>query len=220
MERQGTSVQECIACGAASKISKRAPTGWKRRADELYCPGCWAKRYILRAISIPVSGPLDGDWKDLRASLRTMWDASTQASNWMITELYARDVRRGDEPKMPSLPRIYLYPEARKRFPQLPSTTLAAIEKTVSSRYCGSRYKVIWTCQQSLPAIIPIPGSLPSAKSNMARRVGRRTPNSLAPCGRRSHPPQAPGWSPFPPAARSFRSNCFRRSCPRGVVPL
>lgn len=58
---EGVIVQECIARGAAFKIFKRAPTGWKRRrADELYRPACWAKRYVLRAISIPVGAPLDG----------------------------------------------------------------------------------------------------------------------------------------------------------------
>jgi hypothetical protein len=82
----------------------------------------------------------------------------------MVTELFARDVRRGkDESKMQPMPRIYLYPEARARFPELPSQTLATLENAVSSRYRKIRYKVIWTCQQSLPSFrYPMPYSVPN----------------------------------------------------------
>ena len=81
------------------------PTGWKKLGDATYCPQCWRKKYILRAITMPVSSPLDCSWDELRKALRSMWAQTTAASNWMMTELYARDVRRGSEENATSLTR-------------------------------------------------------------------------------------------------------------------
>jgi hypothetical protein len=91
-----------------------------------------------------------------------MWAATTQASNWMMTELYARDVRRQGE-KMPPMARVYLYPEARERFPELPSAACAAIEQAAQRKYRALRYKLIWTCQVSLPTYrYPVPYPIPA----------------------------------------------------------
>ena len=52
----------------------------------------------------------------------------TAAANWMMTELYAHDVRRHDEAKMPRMGRQGdLYPEARRRFPGLAPQTVASL---------------------------------------------------------------------------------------------
>jgi hypothetical protein len=83
--------------------------------------------------------------------LHGMWAATTQASNWLITELYARDVRRGDEARMPAMPNVYLYPEARERFPTLPPRAIAALMQKVKRTYRAKRYDTIWTCAASLP---------------------------------------------------------------------
>lgn len=149
----------CVRCGLERpKPQKRLPRGWKRLRDEAYCPDCWRLQYILRAIIIPVASPVDCRWDELRNALRSMWTASTQVSNWMLTELYARDVRRSGEEKMPPMGRVYLYPEARIRFPQLPSQSIAALENTVQARYRAFRYQVIWACTASLPVYrYPIP---------------------------------------------------------------
>jgi hypothetical protein len=81
-----------------------------------------------------------------------MWAASTQASNWILTELYARDARRtGKEEKLPPMPKIYLYPELRERFPELPSQAVASLENTVKAKYRAKRYETIWTAKSSLP---------------------------------------------------------------------
>src|ERR1039458_10128537 len=111
----------CAGCSIsrAAKLTPkgepRTPTGWKKLGDATYCPQCWRKKYILRAITMPVASPLDCSWDELRKVLRTMWAQTTAASNWMMTELYARDVRRGSEEKMPPMARVYLYPETRVR---------------------------------------------------------------------------------------------------------
>ena len=85
-----------IACAGCSisravkptpKGEPRTPTGWKKLGDATYCPLCWRKQYILRAITMPVASPLDCTWDELRKALRTMWAQATAASNWMMTEM-------------------------------------------------------------------------------------------------------------------------------------
>lgn len=144
---------KCSDCGLMrSKPAKRMPMGWKRQAEDLYCPDCWRKRYILRAVTMAVAAPDEGaTWENLRAALHSVWRLTTQASNWILTELYARDVRRGDEEKMPPMTASYLYPEIRARFPLMPSQACAALEKAVTAKYRAKRYEVIWTCGAALP---------------------------------------------------------------------
>src|SRR5205814_6602877 len=86
----------------------------------VYCPECWAKRYLLRAVSMPVASPYGCTWDELRADLKLMWRETTRASNWLMTRLYSSDVRRNGEPKMPPMPKLYLYPALRQVFPALP----------------------------------------------------------------------------------------------------
>jgi hypothetical protein len=139
------------------------PSGWKRRGDDVFCGSCWRSRFILRAITMPISSPLDCSWDDLHAAVKEMWRVTTRASNWMMTELYARDVRRNGDDKMPPMPKAYLYPEARERFPSLPSRTVASLEHATQGRYRKARYEVIWTCSRSLPTHrYPVPFPMPS----------------------------------------------------------
>jgi hypothetical protein len=166
-EKEGVLVT-CSGCAMERKTKltpknePRTPKGWKRTGEAFLCSQCWGKKYILRAITMPVASP-DGDWKDLRADLKTMWVQTTQACNWLMTELYARDVRRNGEDKMPAMPVVYLYPEARRRFPDLPSVTVAGLEQTVKAKYRAKRYEVIWTCASALPTYrYPTPFPIPN----------------------------------------------------------
>ena len=154
----------CSSCQAVrEKPEKRLPSGWKRRAEEVLCDTCWSKRYILRAIAIPIAFPVECDWQELRSALNECWKATTQASNWMMTELYTRDARPTGQERMPPMARIYLYPETRARFPQLPSQTCAALEQAVQKKYRAARYKLIWTSQVSLPMYrYPTPFPVPN----------------------------------------------------------
>jgi len=112
---------------------------------------------------MPVSSPLDCSWEDLRKALRAIWVQTTAASNWMMTELYARDVRRGSEEKTPPMTRVYLYPEARARFSGLPSQTVASLVNSVQRKYLAVRYPVAWTAAASLPTHrYPTPFPVPS----------------------------------------------------------
>lgn len=131
----------------------KLPLGWKRKNEDPVCRECWNKAYLLRALTFPVAEPLSGTWKELEADLKAMWVQSTAASNWMMTECYARDVRRaGGETKMPPMPRLYLYPEARAKFPNLPPQSVVSIEQAVQRKYRSNRYKVLWTGGASLPS--------------------------------------------------------------------
>jgi hypothetical protein len=154
----------CRRCGLSrNDLGKRLPRGWKRQSEFVYCATCWNSLYVLRAITLPVAGSLDCGWEELRAMLHGMWAAATQASNWLITELYTRDVRRGNEVRMPPMPNVYLYPEARERFPTLPPRAIGALVQKVQRTYRAKRYDTIWTCAASLPTFrYPSPFSTPS----------------------------------------------------------
>src|ERR1017187_5094048 len=142
----------CVACSTeGKKPSTRLPQGWKRRGGEIYCRTCWSSDLILRAISIPVASPLDCKWDELRRELSKMWTQTTNCANWMMTELYARDFRRTDEEKMRRMEPVYLYPEARVRFPGLPSQSVASLEHSIQGKYRAKRYEVVWRSSASLP---------------------------------------------------------------------
>lgn len=156
---------KCLFCATESKNDKRTPHGWHRDpAGNPVCEKCWDSRYVLRAVTFPVVGPVGKTWDEFRPVLNAAWSASTSLSNWLMTELYARDVRRqpGME-KLPPMLGIYLYPEARARFRGLASRTIATMEHAVSGKYRAARYKVIWTCEASLPTFrYPTPYAVPN----------------------------------------------------------
>ncbi len=140
----------CSICQRTGK-TERLPRGWKRREEVVFCEACWRERYILRSIAIPVVEPMGEDWHNFREALKLGWVQATAAANWMMTELYARDFRRGREDKMPPMKRVYLYPEARERFPGLTPQSVVSIENAVQAAYRAARYEVLWTCSASLP---------------------------------------------------------------------
>jgi hypothetical protein len=139
------------ACGRTGK-NKRLPTGWKRHENVVYCDTCWRQRYLLRAIALPVASPVEITWSALRNEIKALWVETTRCCNWMAMELYARDIRRGkDDVKMPPMPKVYLYPEARAAFPGLPAQSVAALEQAMQKKYRARRYEVLWTRAASLP---------------------------------------------------------------------
>jgi len=160
----------CIVCRKerSTKLTPagapRTPTGWKRVGEDYYCDVCWRQRYMLRAVSIPVASPLDCDWEELRKALKVVWSQSTSAANRIMTECYARDVRRKPaDAKMPPMPKVYLYPELRQEFPGLPSQSVAALEQACQSKYRAARYSVIWTASAALPTYrYPTPFPVPN----------------------------------------------------------
>jgi len=172
----------CNDCGLVrEKPEKRIPTGWKKipaheaRLEALYCHACLLKRYSLRAITIPVASPLDCDWKELDTKLASMWQMTTQMSNWIMTQLYSRDTMRvNSTDKLAPMPRIYLYPELRVKWPQMPSQCTASLEQSVSKKYRAPiRSGANGSAESTWAPIPPIPR--PSAAIARDRSLRRST---------------------------------------------
>lgn len=143
---------KCTSCDASKETTgNRIPKGWKRHKDAAHCGKCWRQTHILRAIIIPVAEPLSGTWEEFRAALKQSWIETTRASNWIMTQLYMRDIRRAGEAKMPPIPRSYLYPELRRHFPSLTPQSVASLEQSVTAKYKHMRFGVIWTNASALP---------------------------------------------------------------------
>jgi hypothetical protein len=149
----------CSSCRRLSKTD-RLPHGWKRRAETFYCTTCWADRYTIRSIAMPVAEPVGRRWQDFHEALKEGWVSATAAANWMMTQLYVRDIRRDKEEKMPPMMRVYLYPEVRASFPALAPQTVVTLENATQAAYRKARFQVIWTCSASLPVYrypVPLP---------------------------------------------------------------
>lgn len=142
----------------------RLPRGWKLHRENVWCDKCWNTHFVLRAVAIPVVKPLGSDWESLRTAVGDAWAYFTQCANWMTDELYARDIRRGSVAgKMPAMPTIYLYPEAVKRFPELPSSSVAGLEQSVKRKYASTRYEIVWIRARALSTYrYPVPFAMPN----------------------------------------------------------
>jgi len=149
----------CSVCGNthAARRSSRGneilPRGWHRLGRDAWCGSCWNERWVLRTITIPIAGPVNGEWEDLRSDLRAAWADTTNLSNWLITEYAKQDVTRGaDMDKLPPMPNVSLYRAACQRFPEMPTGSICAIEHAVRGKYRSKRYAVIWQAAESLPS--------------------------------------------------------------------
>lgn len=143
----------CCHC-QKSKEGKRLPPGWHKH-NGTHCDGCWKKKYVLRAVTIPVVRPLGEGvgWPELRVALRDAWGHCTSLANWALSQLFARDVHRGpDSPaKMPTMKRCYLYPEAAEIYKgKLAAQTVSSILQSVEAKYREKRYQTNWTGEASL----------------------------------------------------------------------
>lgn len=142
----------CSIC-ATAREGDRLPRGWKRAGDEVYCDACWRARYVLRAITVPVAGPVDGTWAELRDTLRERWRDATVLSNWAVQALLRADaVRTPATEKLPSMPRVYLYPGAREVVPDMDPQSITALLRSVERRYRADRYAVIWQRAKAPPS--------------------------------------------------------------------
>ena len=170
----GKVVVKCFKCPKEVRVKptkdgeERCPKGWKRFGGNLYCAKCKGALYVLRAITLPIVGPVGepeiDTWANLREALKKSWGESTALHNWLMTEMYVRDVKRdGTMTKLPPRPQTYLYPEARIRFPEIPSQTVAATEQAVKGKYNAVRWEILWTGEMALPIYrYPTPFSAPN----------------------------------------------------------
>lgn len=141
----------CCSTNVTVRGVPRLPAGWKRHEDCVYCKKCWRDRFVLRAVTFPVVGPIPHDWDRLREALTRAWKQSTELANWTLTALAKADVvRTADMKKLPAMPHVYLYPEARNRVPTMASRRLAAVLRSVEQRYRQKRFEVVWRCESAL----------------------------------------------------------------------
>lgn len=120
--------------------------------------------YVARAVTIPVWGSADEQpFADFCAALAEQWGEATRLANWIHTTRYARDVRR--EPgmaKLPPMPAVYLYPEARAAFPHIMPSVVTAIDHAETGKYRANRWDILWAGKASLanvryPTPLPLP---------------------------------------------------------------
>ena len=162
----------CAGCGVTrerlvtGRGEARVPAGWKRLLGRLWCPACKRQRFVRRAVTLPVSGPADATWAELRDALHTAFGETTRCANWLVTQFYARDRQREPhDARLPAMRRVYLYPEARRLFPSLASQTLASLEQQVLARYRAGRLALVWRHAVSLttyryPTPLPLPARM------------------------------------------------------------
>ena len=157
----------CSICGKSRKTSRtpknslRLPKGWKPGPT---CAACQKERYVLRAVAFPVQECVDAPWSEFTAALRHAWNDTTSTANWIMRELYLRDVRRmpGME-KLPPMPKVYLYPEAKEVAPGLYRSCVAALEQQGKAKYKASRFELVWRQRVSLPTFRwPVPYGVPN----------------------------------------------------------
>jgi len=157
---------KCSTCGQVPN-GEKLPRSWKRKPNsEVVCADCIKKHFIRRAVTFPVAGPIgELDWPKLRELLKAAWAQSTSLANWTVTALAkAEAVRSPGDAKIPKAPNPYLYPAARKQFPEIEPTAVVAIQNGVARKYNATRYETLWTCERSLanfkyPYPYPVPAS-------------------------------------------------------------
>lgn len=141
----------------------RIPKGWKRLDGALYCRRCRQSSYVLRAVTIPVAGPVGESWGEFGKALRATWAETTRCANWMISQYYSRDVRRGPgDVRLAPMPHVSLYAEARALFPTLTSQIVGSLSQQVLGAYRAQRFALLWEGSRSLssfryPVAFPIP---------------------------------------------------------------
>lgn len=149
----------CAGCGderpakPTREGDAKLPRGWRRTPDASpYCPTCWDARYVLRAITVPVAGPAEGSWEDLRDALRAAFEASTAAANVTIQALARADaVRTPDLERLPPCPTPYLYPVVREAVPGLDPQSATALIRAIEGKYRAIRYDVLWLRKAAWP---------------------------------------------------------------------
>ncbi len=156
----------CSACEkpANAKPTRRGllrlPKSWKKHRGENYCPQCWGKLFKLRAVTFPVSEPLEGGTRDeMWQALRGCWGESTCLANWSIHELAKNDRPRlpADE-KLQKPDAIYLYGIASDRYPGWERwagcyAAAQSLMRAIEAKYSKARFEVVWRSAAALPRV-------------------------------------------------------------------
>jgi hypothetical protein len=174
---------QCVVCETARAMPPtrqgrgRIPRGWKMLRGEPHCPACKGSAFVLRALILPIARPEGASWPEFRAQLQRQWRETTRCANWMISELYARDIRREpDDQRLRPMPSVYLYPEARALFPVLSAQAVGQLAQDILRRYRAVRFDLLWSRRCSLPTYrYPVALTVPTLAWSLHASGGRWT---------------------------------------------
>jgi hypothetical protein len=133
-------------------------SGWKRRPEGLHCRDCWAKRYRLSAIVLPVRPADPREWPALRQALREVWAQTASLPNWTILELVKGDaVRLPGMEKFPTMKPFAIYRHAVEDYPiwswwEGQTRAANAILRMAEKRWRKDRFAVLWRNSQAVPS--------------------------------------------------------------------
>ena len=169
--------KEVSATRLTSSGHAHLPRNWRRhpRDDRPWCAECWKKAYYCTAIELPVVGPVNGDWKELKAALNACWRWSTEVANYTIVRLVADDfaAREPGMTKLPTRPSPD-YAGARRLVPDMPTGSLTAVQHAVSGKYGSQRGDVLCGKQRRAsfrwPQPFPVRGGTWSVRLDDGRR--------------------------------------------------
>ena len=185
---------------------RRIPAGWKYLEGRWWCAACTRERFVLRAVALPVSGPVDGSWAELRDALHTAFAETTRCANWLVTELYARDAKREPaDARLRAMPRVYLYPEARQLFPGA-RVTDAGQSRTTGAGPLSSRAPGPGVAARRQPADLALSDAAAGAGSDVDARATRATLVSVGPPRRSPMAAAAAAWTGDGASASPARS--------------
>lgn len=154
-KQKAQTVYRCLSCGESRDGTVR-PRGWHEdTAGNIFCKPCWHKSYVLRAVTIPVAGPVDVEWPELRESLKACWQLATRLKNWGVSVLAGVDVvRTPDMKKLPKMPPLQLYKAALACGIEMGGdrASVASIFQAVDKTYRKRRFELVWLGKISLPS--------------------------------------------------------------------
>lgn len=144
--------------------------GWTELPNGWACPSCFDERYYITVVRLPISKTLDGYTREqLSENLKTVWEQTTFAANYVINQL-----AKADSPRKPgqtikswskSAPQLQLYKALTQHCPDIPTRSLSALEHRLRGTYLkkrGWRYKAFWTGEAVLPVFrYPQPLQIP-----------------------------------------------------------
>ena len=152
----------CAGCGITVK-GTRLPRGWKHVGDQDLCKDCFRSRYAVRSVALPVFGPLEHTWEELNQATATAWRLSTDLANWMVAEMFRRDMVPVGSRELPKFimkgkdtpDGWYGYGHAREHYPDFSGwddakNNLNIVLRAVERKYIQTRYDVLFRHAQAL----------------------------------------------------------------------
>ena len=165
----------CHTCGASRQskptaTGERLPRGWKRDTQQQpICDACWHRRYVLRAVSVPIAEVVT-DRAAFQSAIHAGWQAATHAANLAVQALLrAETLRAPDSERCPAAPAVYLYGELRGKTAMDPRS-LVCLLSAVERKWRATRARVVWS-QSASPPLYRYPAPYPVPPDQYVLRI-------------------------------------------------